>query len=228
MTTERDVVLELAGARATRGAVPCDLAVAAGELVLLQAPDRALMTQFTDLCCGVLPAAEGAVRLLGQDFASLPADAARRLRARIGVVSADGGWAPHLPVAEGILLPALFHRLAPRDVLIERAAELCRRFGLPGLPLDPPRALSEEELARAACARAFLGRPELILLESPLRGGTLADLRLPLLEAIAAARDAACLWLTASASVWADRAIPARRRFRLTPQGLQPLRRMAA
>jgi phospholipid/cholesterol/gamma-HCH transport system ATP-binding protein len=125
-------------------------------------------------------------------------------------------------------LPALFHRLAPADALVEQAAELCRRFGLPGLPLDPPRRLSETELARAACARAFLGRPELLLLESPLRGGTLADLRLPLLEAIASARDAACLWLTSSPSVWADRAIPARRRFRLSPQGLQAMRRAAA
>lgn len=228
MSRAAEPVLELEGARAPGEGAAFDLALLPGELLLVQAHDPALIRGFTDLCCGLIPAAEGVVRVLGRDLATLSPEEARALRARIGVVPLEGGWAPHVSVAESILLPALAHRLAPEAELRERAAELCRRFGLPGLPLDPPEALGAAELARAACARAFLGRPRLLLLESPLRGDAVPDLRQPLLEAIAAAREAGCLWLTTSLSVWSDRAIPAHRRYRLGAAGLRRVQRLAA
>jgi phospholipid/cholesterol/gamma-HCH transport system ATP-binding protein len=228
MSVMMEPLLVLDAARARDDAWGFDLAVLPGELVLIQASDPALIRAFTDLCCGLAPAREGQVRFLGRDIAELSPDDARALRARIGVVPLDGGWAPHLSVADCILLPALFHRLAPYAELRERAAELCRRFGLPGLPLERPDRLTAPDLARAACARAFLMRPLLILLESPLRGDSVPDLRLPLLDALAAARDAACIWLTTSLSVWSDRAMPARRRYRLGASGLQRVQRLAA
>jgi phospholipid/cholesterol/gamma-HCH transport system ATP-binding protein len=228
MSRAANPVLELEAARAPGEGAAFDLALFPGELALVQAGDPAQIRAFTDLCCGLLPAAEGVVRVFGGDLAALAPEALRALRARIGVVPLEGGWAPHLSVAESIILPALAHRLAPEAELRERAAELCRRFGLPGLPLDPPEGLGAAELARAACARAFLGRPLLLLLESPLRGDAVPDLRQPLLEAIAAAREAGCLWLTTSLSVWSDRAIPARRRYRLGASGLTRVQRLAA
>ncbi len=228
MSAVLDPVLVLEGARARDEAWAFDLAVLPGELVLIQAGDPAQIRAFTDLCCGLMPAQEGKVRVLGRDLAELVPDVARALRARIGVVPAEGGWAPHLSVADSILLPALFHRLASPAELRERASELCRRFGLPGLPLERPDRMTGPDLARAACARAFLMRPSLLLLENPLRGDSVPDLRLPLLDAIAAAREAGSVWLTTSLSIWSDRAIPAHRRFRLGVSGLQHVQRLAA
>lgn len=228
MSAVLDPVLMLDAARAGNDSWAFDLAVLPGELVLIQANDTDHIRAFTDLCCGLAPARAGHVRILGRDIAELAPDDARALRARIGVVPLEGGWAPHLSVADSILLPALFHRMAGYAELRDRAAELCRRFGLPGLPLERPDRLPQADLARAACARAFLARPALLLLESPLRGDSVSDLRAPLLDALAAAREAACVWLTTSLSVWSDRAMPARRRFRLGASGLQRVQRLAA
>lgn len=228
MSAVQEPVLELKGARAGDDAWAFDLEVLPGELVLIQANDPEQIRAFTDLCCGAVLPREGQVRLLGRDLAELLPEDLRALRARIGVVPIDGGWAPHLSVAESILLPALFHRLASHAELSERAAELCRRFGLPGLPLGRPETLTGPDLMRAACARAFLARPALLLLESPLRSDTVPDLRLPLLDALANARETACIWLSTSLSIWADRAMPAQRRYRLGAAGLQRVQRLAA
>jgi phospholipid/cholesterol/gamma-HCH transport system ATP-binding protein len=112
--------------------------------------------------------------------------------------------------------------------LRDAAAELARSFGLPGLPLVRPGALTEADLARAACVRAFLGAPRLVLLESPVQE-QFDDLIPPLLDAVAAARDrgAAAIWLTQSDLVWRDRSFPATCRLRLTEYGLVPSRHVA-
>lgn len=210
------------------GAGRFTLELGPGELALIQADDESLITRFTELCLGLIPPESGTVSALGFDWQELTHDAARRLRGRMGIISLDGGWAPQMSVAESVILAALQHAVAPADELRDRAAELCRRFGLPGLPLQRPGELAAAQLARAACARAFLNRPALLILESPLRGNTVPELRLPLLEALAVAQPAACIWLTTSLSVWTDRAVPATQRLRLGAHGLEQARRMAA
>lgn len=204
------------------------LELAPGELALIQADDESLITRFTELCLGLVPPQSGVVAALGLDWQDLSEVAARRLRGRIGIVSLDGGWAPQHSVADSVILAALQHRVATADELRDRAAELCRRFGLPGLPLQRPGDLSPAQLACAACARAFLARPALLILEAPLRGNTVPELRLPLLEALAMAQPAACLWLTTSLSVWTDRAVPAAQRLRLGSHGIEQAGRVAA
>ena len=84
------------------------------------------------------------------------------------------------------------------------------------------------DLARAACIRAFLGEPALLLLESPLQG-RFADLMVPLIEALTSARQngAAAIWLSSNDLVWRDRSIPVSHRLRLREYGLIPARRAA-
>ena len=220
-------MLELADVRDARGG-RFTLRLLPGELALIHIDDPALLVGFTELCLGLSPPAAGIVTAFGQDWARLSPEIARSLRGRIGLVSLQGGWAPHLSVAESVVIAGLQHRQAPLEELMDRAAELCRRFGLPGLPLERPDALGRTELARAACARAFLNKPDLLILESPLHGNTIPELRLPLLEALAMAQPAACLWLTTSNSIWNDRAMPAGQRLRLGAGGLDSFRRVAA
>lgn len=204
-------VLEMEGA---------GLALAAGEIALVLVEDRARMRALTDAACGIAPPeGGGAVRFLGRDWAELRGEEADGLRARIGCALAEGGWPPQLSVADAAVMAAVHHRQLAPDEAVERAADLCRRFGLPGLPLDGPGALDDDALARAALARALLARPDLLVLEQPLREvGEPAPLA-PLLDAIAAGRHAATLWMTASLALWGGRAIPATRRYRLLARG---------
>lgn len=229
---EAPPVLEVDSALAEgdRGA-PADLRLAAGELVMVDAPDAGRASAFADLCSGLAPLAAGSVRFLGADWGREKPGRAAEMRGRIGRVFGGGrGWVPYHSVAENVLLPRLHHTRASEDDLRERAARLAVLFGLPGLPLGLPREQAAGDLARCACVRAFLGEPALLLLESPLLEGAVADLLPALLDQLAAARarGAACLWMTRSALVWSDRSIPAARRLRLSERGLETVRRATA
>ena len=127
-----------------------------------------------------------------------------------------------------ILLPQLHHTRDDPSNLRERAIALSCAFGLPGLPLVRPGELAAGDLARAACVRAFLGEPMLVLLESPVQG-RFTTLLPPLLNALAAARDrgAAAVWFTFSDLVWRDPSVPATMRLRLSERGLVPTTRAA-
>ena len=223
-------ILRIRAAQPASGA--CDLPplaleldLAAGDLALIEVRNPLWATEFADLCCGLIPLAEGSVHFLGRDWAGIPEMTAAALRGRIGRVHGSGGWIGFAGTDRNILLPQLHHTRRPVDDLRDEAARLARRFGLPGLPLTRPEALSASDLARAALVRAFLGEPRLLVLEHPV-GGQFADLVTPLLNALAAARDrgAAGIWLTGSDLVWNDRSFPATERLRLTERGLSKLR----
>jgi phospholipid/cholesterol/gamma-HCH transport system ATP-binding protein len=199
-----------------------------GELALVETRDPRLAAWFADLCSGLVPLTEGSVRFLDHDWSAMPHDYAAALRGRIGRVFAAGGWIEFADMATNILLPQLHHTRSSVRELREEAAKLAYAFGLPGLPMGHLRELSAMDQARAGCIRAFLGEPALLLLESPLQG-RFGDLFVPLLEALAVARQngAAAIWLTNNDQVWRDRSVPASRRLRLRDYGLIPVRRAA-
>jgi phospholipid/cholesterol/gamma-HCH transport system ATP-binding protein len=232
MSTLIPAVLELEAAALAEATSlpPMSLRLAAGELALIEAPEPSLAAAFADLAAGLLPAASGAVRFLGLDWAELTRDSASALRARIGRVFGDGGWIAHLDVATNVILPALHHTSRSEERLRERAAELAMQFGLPGLPLSRPAQLPRADLARAACVRALLGEPRLLLLESPLQRGVMLELERPLLDACARLRrgGGAVIWLTQTAAIWNDPAIPAAHRLRLSDHGLARAARAVA
>jgi phospholipid/cholesterol/gamma-HCH transport system ATP-binding protein len=226
-------VLEIENAQAQVGPegmriLPITLQLMRGDLALVEARDPELAAWFADLCSGLVPLAEGTVRFMGHDWPKMPHDYAAALRGRIGRVFAAGGWIEFADMAANILLPQLHHTRSDVRVLREEAAKLAYAFGLPGLPMGQVRDLSAMDLARAACIRAFLGEPQLLLLESPLQG-RFDDLLVPLLEALAVARQngAAAIWLSNNEQVWRDRSVPASHRLRLRDYGLVPVRRAA-
>jgi phospholipid/cholesterol/gamma-HCH transport system ATP-binding protein len=205
--------------------VPLDLQLMPGQCALIEARDPAQAAEFADLCCGVLPLRKGNVRFLGRDWADTPDELAAAMRGRIGRLYGTGAWIDFLGTDVNILLSQLHHTRRTEAALRDTAAELSRSFGLPGLPLTRPDALAAADLTRAACVRAFMGEPLLLLLESPEQERS-TDLVQSLLDALAAARDrqAASIWLTRSDAVWHDRSFPATMRLRLLERGLTPMR----
>jgi phospholipid/cholesterol/gamma-HCH transport system ATP-binding protein len=232
MTTVKPI-LEIADATPLRsgdeiGMPPVSLQLCPGDFALVETNDPRRAAWFADLCCGLVRLAEGNVRFLGQDWAAMTHEHAAALRGRIGRVFGEGGWIEFVDMTTNVLLPQLHHtRREGRDVREDAAALACR-FGLPGLPMGRPRDLSTKDLARAACIRAFLGEPALLLLETPLQG-RFADLMPPLVEALTSARQngAAAIWLSANDQVWRDRSIPVSHRLRLREYGLISARRAA-
>jgi phospholipid/cholesterol/gamma-HCH transport system ATP-binding protein len=233
MMADAAAVLELAEARAVDGpddapAPTLSLRLAPGDLVLVQAYNPVRASWFADLCCGMVPLADGAVRFLGRDWARMPHDYAAALRGRIGRTFNDGGWIEFVDVANNILLPQLHHTRRDVAALRAEALGLAADFGLPGLPLSRPQNISPADLVRAACVRALMGEPALLVLDNPLQN-RFRDLLPPLLEAVATARGrgVAVVWLTDGELTWRERALTADYRLRLTEHGLVPPRRAA-
>ena len=86
----------------------------------------------------------------------------------------------------------------------------------PGFLWTWPVILPAADLQRAACVRAFLGRPALIVLEEPTAGIYL-EIISALMNAVRAARErgAAVIWLTRKNLIWNDQTLPVTQRYRL-------------
>jgi phospholipid/cholesterol/gamma-HCH transport system ATP-binding protein len=221
----RRTILELSEAVPGSVSVPLSLLLRPGEFALIRCaePDRA--AGFADICCGLSPVQTGWVSFLGRDWTRLSQARAAALRGRIGRVFYEDAWIDFLDAEANILLSQLHHTRRETTELRARGAALAHDFGLPGLPTGRPSALSAADLARAACIRAFLGEPMMVVLENPI-GARCPDLAAPLLNAILGAcdRGAAALWLTSGDAVWGDPSTPATARFHLSGRGLTRIR----
>ena len=183
-----------------------------GDLMLLRLEKEHTRLPLADAAQGLMSHANGEVRFLGAAWDERTPDEAAELRGRIGRVFADdgpaGGWVSDLSVSDNVTLARRHHSRAALERIEDEAAALARVFGLPGLPRGRPARVHRQDLQRAACVRAFLGNPVLLILEQPTEG-VYPDIMPPLVNALRAARDrgAAVLWSTSNSRVWADTAI---------------------
>ena len=192
-----------------------------GDLALINLERPRFGSVFADACCGLHQAAEGTIFFLGKDWSLLPSNTANALRGRIGRVFTFGNWINRLTLLENILLPQLHHTHRRFSELRDEAVHLAEHFGLPGLPTGLPDHVMRTDHQRAACIRAFLGQPSLILLEEPTFG-VYPEIVPPLINAIRNACDRGCgvIWLTLEDQVWNDSMLPATYRYRLTARKL--------
>jgi phospholipid/cholesterol/gamma-HCH transport system ATP-binding protein len=199
----------------TAGSDELSLSIYSGDLVLIRLARLEQTATFADTCAGIIQLDIGAVYFLGRSWPELPPDQANAMRGRIGRVFKTGNWIKHLSLMENILLPQLHHTRRSIRRLRDEAGELAQQFGLPGIPLDLPGDIPAADLQRAACVRAFLGRPALILLEEPTAGVYL-EIISALMNAVREARErgAAVIWLTQKNLIWNDQTLPVTQRYR--------------
>lgn len=192
------------------------LSVCGGDLVMIRLARLEQTTAFADACAGINEPSSGSVSFLGRNWPGLPPDQANALRGRIGRVFKTGNWVSHFSLMENILLPQRHHTRRSSRRLCDEAGELAEQFGLPGVPLGLPGDLTAADLQRAACVRAFMGRPSLILLEEPTTGIFL-EIISALMNSIREARErgAAVIWLTRKHLIWKDQTLPVTQRYQL-------------
>jgi phospholipid/cholesterol/gamma-HCH transport system ATP-binding protein len=211
------------GERLPLGAL--DLTLAAGDFALIEVPGSQRGAAFADLCSGLVPLASGTVRFLGRNWHDTPRQHSDALRSHIGRLFHRPLRANTPDVANRVILARLHHTRTAEAVLRAEAVQLALRFGLPGLPAGPARRLTEADLLRAACVRAFLGRPRLVILELPATVQQ-DDLLHALLEVGAEARGQGLtvIWLAGTGPALRNRLVHATHRLRLTDKGLTTIR----
>ncbi len=204
--------------------VPLDLELMPGDCALIETFDPARTTALADLCSGMMAPRQGEIRFMGYDWASLDSERAAALRGRIGRIHQKGAWISMFGTHVNIMLAQLHHTREPEPAIAQSAIELARQFGLPGLPLVKPDRLSEGDLLRAGCVRAFLGEPQLLLLESAITPDR-PELTAPLLDLLSRAlhRGAAAVCFTRDAPFWAAQRFPVTHRLLLRDDGLKPM-----
>jgi phospholipid/cholesterol/gamma-HCH transport system ATP-binding protein len=228
MTTRRVLELEAArGAGEHLSHAALDLVLSEGDFALIEIPGPRRGAGFADLCSGLSPLGGGDVRFLGRDWRTMPWDQSDALRGNIGRLFYRPLRADTPDVAKRVLLARLHHTRTSEAALRAEAAELALRFGLPGLPAGPARLLPERDLLRAACVRAFLGRPRLVIVELPAAAQG-DDLRHALLSvgAEARGRGTTVIWLASAGQAWRDASVGPTHRLRLSDAGLTPVRRL--
>jgi phospholipid/cholesterol/gamma-HCH transport system ATP-binding protein len=198
-----------------------NLEVSGADFFLIRLARAEQTATLADACAGIIPPLRGAVYFLGRNWQRLRPDHANALRGRIGRVFTGANWINHSSLLDNILLPQLYHTHRRAASIRDEAGELAERFGLPGVPLGLPVDFSPADLQRAACVRAFLGRPSLLLLQEPTIGMA-SEILPPLIQAIRDAlnRGAAVIWLTKKGAIWNDASIPATHRYRLVARKL--------
>ncbi len=174
-----------------------------GDLLLLRLEREHRRLPLADAAEGLVLPSHGRVLFLNEDWQTMSADHAAKQRGTIGRVFEDGGWITDLGVDENVTLAQRHHSSRDEGEIVREAASLARIFGLPGLPRGRPDKVRRQDLAKAACVRAFLGKPVLIILESPTRG-VYADIIVTLVNAVHDARrgGAAVLWTSVDPQVW--------------------------
>lgn len=190
-----------------------DFSLQPGELLLVRLERGHLRTPLADLALGLIQPRQGQVCFNGEDWQQLPPELVTSQRGRCRRSFSEQGWYSALSINANICLAQQHHSQRPLADIEVEAAALSGFFGLPGLPLGSPATTRVGDLDRASLVRAFLGQPELIVLERPTQN-LYPEIVPPLLNALRSARNkgAAVIWTTCDANIWNEPAIGASQR----------------
>jgi len=136
-----------------------------GERVAVIGPSGSGKTTLLNLISGILPTANGDVRVGGFEVNKLNDNQRRNFRiSHIGFIFQDFELLDYLTVMDNILHPYRITKALKLDSLVKkRAADLADQMGIGDKLKRKPAALSQGEQQRVAICRALLPQPRLLL-----------------------------------------------------------------
>ena len=141
------------------------LDIAAGEITAVVGPSGAGKSSLMMVAGGLERATAGRVEVVGNDMGPMSDDDRARLRRdHIGIVFQGFHLIPTMTAHENVALPLEF---AGRSDAFDLAEAALKRVGLGHRIGHYPAQLSGGEQQRVAVARAFVGRPRLMLADEP-------------------------------------------------------------
>jgi multiple sugar transport system ATP-binding protein len=140
-----------------------DLAVAAGETVVVFGPSGGGKTILLRLVSGVVEPDDGDIRIAGRSVLGLGPE-----RRDVGMAFQNFALYPHLPAFENIASPLRAHGLDNAAVR-QRVEAVARLLKIEHVLHHLPRELSNGQKQRTSLARSLVGKPGVLLLDDPLR-----------------------------------------------------------
>ncbi len=172
------------------------LDIGAGEIAAVVGPSGAGKSSLMMVAGALERATSGRVEVVGRDLGPLDEDARARLRRdNLGIVFQGFHLIPTMTALENVALPLEF---AGRSDAFDAAQSALERVGLGPRVAHYPAQLSGGEQQRVAVARAFVGRPKLLLADEPTGNldGVTGRQVMDLLFDLARAQDATLILIT--------------------------------
>ena len=147
-----------------------NLAVHAGEIVILTGPPGSGKTTLLTMLGGLRAAQSGSLRILGQELLQAQRPTLTRLRRQAGFIFQAHNLLPYLDALANVRLGLEVHDhwLAQgRAAMDQRAAAVLAQVGLSDRASYYPDKLSGGQKQRVAIARALAASPKLLLADEP-------------------------------------------------------------
>jgi putative ABC transport system ATP-binding protein len=142
-----------------------DLAVRAGEVVVLSGASGAGKTTLLTLCGALRSVQDGELRVLGRELRGLSAAQQREVRGGIGFIFQSHHLIDALSAGQNVVMSLLGR--VPLSEAARLAETALAALGLAARVDALPEALSGGEKQRVAVARALVRHPALILADEP-------------------------------------------------------------
>jgi phospholipid/cholesterol/gamma-HCH transport system ATP-binding protein len=171
--------------------------VALGETRILLGPAGGGKSVLMKLVNGLLTPDRGQIRVFGRLLSEMNEDEIFQMRAHIGMVFQESALFDSLSVEDNVAYRLEEDRVDPTEIR-ERVLEVLHFVGLEDAIKKFPAELSGGMRRRVSIARAIVGRPELLLYDSPT-GGLDPITSSTIIELVVKQRDvsgATCLLIT--------------------------------
>lgn len=144
------------------------------EIVFLEGGAGGGRSMLLKMLAGLIMPTQGSVLINGLELSELSFEEFLPTRLKIGYSFEYGGLLNNRTIRENLLLPVRYHSLMTADEAEKRVDELCVQFELTKVAHLRPSSATGSQRKACIVARAFVLKPDLVLLDEPFAGLTSA------------------------------------------------------